>query len=112
MRIEYSTPRGDDMFEVAIKLADGTYASTTDENIATAAVCSYVPEPIAGVSVISVGRFRAIGQGGRVVDADVVFDLRRHAFVIKPKKLESEGFDFDKPLVPEALERQPSVKPA
>jgi hypothetical protein len=109
MRIEYSTPRSDDM-SVSIRLADGTLAITTDENVATTAVCAYEPEPIAGYSTIGVGKFRATGQGGRVVDAEVVFDLRRGTFVIRPKKLESEGFEFDKPVAATSTELPPKVK--
>jgi hypothetical protein len=74
---------------VSAKLADGTEAPT--------GLCSLHPEPLVGMNVLAVGKLYAIGNGGRKVEADLVFDLRKSAFAVRPKKLEPAGFAFDLP---------------
>lgn len=97
MRIEYTVPPDDNM-AIEIRLPDGTLAND--------AAVQYVPEPVVGMKVVAVGRFRATGNSGRVEEADVVFDLKKGTFVILPKRLHAAGFDFDKP--PEEDNAEPS----
>ena len=89
MHIEYMTPPKDDI-AVCVTLVDGTHADY--------AHCLYTPEPVVGLRMIPVGKFKAIGTSGRVEEATVQFDLRKGEFVIQPKKLVAGGFDFDKPV--------------
>ena len=99
MKIKYTPPALDNM-RVEVMLPDGTLSNT--------AVLEYVPEPVVGMKTVPVGKFRAVGNSGREEEADVVFDLRKGTFVILPKRLHSEGFDFDKPpepVVPEVVKR-------
>lgn len=110
MQIEYTTPAKEDI-EVCVTLLDGTHASY--------AHCLYTPEPVVGAKLVTVGKFKATGNSGRVEEATVQFDLRKGEFVIQPKKLVAGGFDFDKPSQPEpaattpvAADTQPPAPPA
>lgn len=101
MQIEYTTPQAD-YLDVEVTL-------TEPDGMVGAAECLYKPEPIAGLRMIPVGRFKATGQSGRVEEATVQFDLRKCEFVIQPKKLVAGGFDFDKPTQPEPTQAESGV---
>jgi hypothetical protein len=88
MRVEYLIPAADNM-RVDITLPDASIVHDVK--------LQYVPEPVVGLKTVPVGKFRAVGNSGRVEEADVVFDLKKATFVILPKRLHTEGFDFDKP---------------
>jgi hypothetical protein len=104
MQIEYTTPSKEDI-EVCVTLPGGEHAPY--------AHCLYLPQPIVGLRLVTVGKFRATGNSGRVEEATVQFDLRKGEFVIQPKKLVAGGFDFDKPAQPEpATETAPTAETA
>lgn len=96
MQIEYTTPQAD-YLDVKVTLTEG-------DGMVGAAECLYKPEPVVGLRMIPVGKFKATGNSGRVEEATVQFDLRKCEFVIQPKKLVAGGFDFDKPSQPEPSE--------
>jgi len=54
------------------------------------------PEPVVGKRYIPIGRLKALGNSGREVLTDIVFDTRKGEFLIRPKKLDPKGFEFDR----------------
>ena len=100
MHIEYTTPAKDDI-DVCVTLTDGTHSAY--------AHCLYTPAPVVGLRLVTVGKFKATGNSGRVEEATVQFDLRKGEFVIQPKRLVAGGFDFDKPAQPEPAQTEPAV---
>lgn len=95
MHIEYTTPAKEDI-DVCVTLTDGTHSPF--------AHCLYTPQPVVGLRLVTVGKFKATGNSGRVEEATVQFDLRKGEFVIQPKRLVAGGFDFDKPAQAESGE--------
>ncbi len=93
MKIEYRAPVNQHIGIAASVQKAGEKAGDTVESV----LCTYTPEPVDGAKIISAGHFKAIGDSGRVEQAEVVFDLRRKMFVLRPKRLIAGGFDFDKP---------------
>jgi len=101
MKIEYTTPPTDAMkVAVCTTSPDGETSSVVAPE---SALCTYMPVPFKGIRDIPVGKFKAVGDSGRIEEASVVFDLKRGEFVIKPKQLVADGFAFDKPFVPEQI---------
>lgn len=100
MRIKYTLPAAENM-EIVVD-------SPLADNRPTA--CEYIPEPLAGLRYIPVGKFKAVGNNGRVEEAVVQFDVRKGEFVIQPKKLVAAGFDFDKPPEVPAAEQPAEPK--
>lgn len=103
MRIEYRLPGPADNVNIT--------AHATDDAVEAPVLCVYTPEAVAGARRIFVGRFKAVGAGGRVEEAAVFFDLRRAEFIIQPKKIVAEGFNFDKLPEKEPETSTESVKP-
>lgn len=103
MQIEYTTPAKEDI-DVCVTLTDGTHSPH--------AHCLYTPAPVVGLRLVTVGKFKATGNSGRVEEATVQFDLRKGEFVIQPKRLVAGGFDFDKPVQPETAETTPPTSDA
>ena len=103
MQIEYTTPAKEDI-AVCVTLTDGTHAPH--------AHCLYTPAPVVGLRLVTVGKFKATGNSGRVEEATVQFDLRKGEFVIQPKRLVAGGFDFDKPVQPEPAETPAEAAPS
>lgn len=101
MQIEYTTPANDDI-DVCVTLTDGTHSAY--------AHCLYTPSPVVGLRLVTVGKFKATGNSGRVEEATVQFDLRKGEFVIQPKRLVAGGFDFDKPVQPETVAIESATK--